>query len=134
MRLPDVPPAPGTSGFAAYLCDRDQPFHGRVFAATRLVPAGRVTTYGDVGSVLGGPRLARQVGWALAALPPDTDVPWHRVINAQASISHRGDLARANEQLRRLEDEGVLFDAAGRCALTALRWGFPQIERLSDRG
>ena len=100
-------------------------FHAAVAAAVHLVPAGRVTTYGDVAGVLGSPRVARQVGWALAALPAGTAVPWHRVINAQGCISHRGDLLRAEEQRRRLEGEGVGFDPAGRVDLAALRWDWP---------
>jgi methylated-DNA-protein-cysteine methyltransferase-like protein len=111
--------------------DRGEPrvcrpgFHARVAAAVRLVPAGRVTTYGDVAGVLGSPRVARQVGWALAALPPGSDVPWHRVINAQGRISHRGDLLRAEEQQRLLEAEGVAFSSGGRVDLVALRWRWP---------
>jgi methylated-DNA-protein-cysteine methyltransferase-like protein len=97
-------------------------FHAKVAAVVREVPAGRVVTYGDVGAALGSPRVARQVGWALAALPVDTDVPWQRVINAKGTISHKGELVRAEEQRRRLEDEGVVFDAAGRVDLARLRW------------
>jgi methylated-DNA-protein-cysteine methyltransferase-like protein len=97
-------------------------FHAQVAAAVRRVPAGRVTTYGDVASVLGSPRVARQVGWALASLPAETDVPWHRVINAQGLISHRGDVLRAEEQRRRLEAEGVVFDPSGVVDLALLRW------------
>ena len=106
---------------------RDEPrvigpgFRARVYDVVRAVPAGRVTTYGDVGTVLGSPRVARQVGFALAALTDET-VPWHRVINASGRISHRGDVVRAEEQKRRLEAEGVEFDANGRLDLVALRW------------
>ena len=57
----------------------------------------------------------------------DTDVPWHRVINSRGMISHRGDVARATEQLDRLETEGVLFDKGGRCDLAKLRWTYPRI-------
>ena len=96
-------------------------FHARVYAVVRRVPAGRVTTYGDVAAALGSPRVARHVGWALAALR-EPDVPWHRVINATGRISARGDLVRAEEQRRRLEDEGVTFDESGRCDLRRLRW------------
>ncbi|HCP44906.1 MAG TPA: cysteine methyltransferase [Deltaproteobacteria bacterium] len=114
--------------------DRTLKFHDRVFAVVRTVPAGSVTTYGDVGSVLGSPRLARQVGWALASLAPDlgatSDVPWHRVINARGSISHRGDIVRAEEQRQRLEAEGVLFDGNGTCDLQTHRWGFPDYKSL----
>jgi len=102
-------------------------FRDRVYAAVRRVPAGRVTTYGDVAAVLGSPRVARHVGWALAALPAGTEVPWHRVINARGTISHRGDLVRAAEQRDRLESEGVDFDPSGRVDLRALRWDWPDL-------
>lgn len=97
-------------------------FNERVYAVVRRVPRGRVTTYGDVGAVLGSPRVARQVGWALAALPSDTDVPWQRVINAKGMVSGRGELGRAELQEALLRQEGVVFDARGRCDLRALRW------------
>jgi len=102
-------------------------FHSRVAAAVRMVPAGRVTTYGDVAGVLGSPRVARQVGWALAALPAGSDVPWHRVINVQGRISYRGDTLRGGEQQRLLEAEGVVFSDGGRLELATLRWDWPEL-------
>lgn len=102
-------------------------FHARVWDRVREVPAGRVTTYGDVAAALGSPRVARQVGWALAALaraPEGSDVPWHRVINAAGAISHRGDAHRADGQRRRLEHEGIAFDGEGRVDLRAHRYRF----------
>jgi methylated-DNA-protein-cysteine methyltransferase-like protein len=99
-------------------------FHGRVHAVVRTVPAGRVTTYGDIATLLGSPRVARHVGYALAALT-DPTVPWHRVINAQGCISHRGDLVRAESQRRRLEAEGIEFDARGRIDLQRFRFRPP---------
>ncbi len=90
-------------------------FHERVYVVVARVPKGRVTTYGDVGGALGSPNVARQVGYALAALPSNRhDVPWHRVINAKGCISFRGDEERGAEQRRRLAKEGVPFDEAGR--------------------
>lgn len=96
-------------------------FHARVYDVVRAVPAGHVTTYGDVAAALGSPRVARHVGWALAALR-DEDVPWHRVINAQGTISYRGDVGRGALQRARLEAEGVTFDARGRVELARYRW------------
>lgn len=96
-------------------------FHARVYAVVREVPAGFVTTYGDVAAVLGSPRVARHVGWALAALQDD-DVPWHRVINSKGMISSRGDVARAELQRARLEAEGVVFDERGRVDLRRFRY------------
>jgi methylated-DNA-protein-cysteine methyltransferase-like protein len=111
------------------MIDPDEPkvigpgWHERVYEVVARVPPGFVTTYGDVATVLGSPRVARQVGWALAALPFDRDdVPWHRVINAQGAISHRGDLVRGSEQQRRLEAEGIEFDEAGRVQLKRYRY------------
>jgi methylated-DNA-protein-cysteine methyltransferase-like protein len=100
-------------------------FHATVYEAVRRVPAGRVTTYGDVATVLGSPRVARHVGWALSALPTDTEVPWHRVINAKGMMSFRGDTWRGEEQRARLEGEGILFDGRGKVDLKRLRWAWP---------
>ncbi len=100
-------------------------FRARVYARVREVPAGFVTTYGDVATVLGSPRVARHVGYALAALD-DPGVPWHRVVNAAGRISHRGDLVRAEGQRHRLEAEGIVFDANGRLPLERHRFRFPE--------
>lgn len=96
-------------------------FNRRVYAATALIPAGRVATYGDIGTLLGSPRVARHVGYALAALQ-DADVPWHRVINARGRISARGEVVRAELQQLRLEQEGVVFSPAGVIDLRQFRW------------
>ena len=97
-------------------------FRDRVYNVVRSIPSGKVLTYGDVGAILGSPRVARQVGFALAALPEGTEVPWHRVINAKGMISARGDVERPMEQQMRLEAEGIVFSDAGRCDLRAVRW------------
>jgi len=106
---------------------RNDGFYRRVYAVVSLVPPGRVTTYGDVGTMLGSPRIARQVGWALASLPPDSDVPWQRVINAHGMVSWRGELARAALQEALLRAEGVAIAERGRLDLEALRWHYPGV-------
>jgi methylated-DNA-protein-cysteine methyltransferase-like protein len=88
-------------------------FRSQVYAVVKTVAKGTVTTYGDVAGALGSRRVARQVGFALAALEDDT-VPWHRVINAQGRISFKGDLTRAGAQRKRLEREGIRFDGSER--------------------
>jgi methylated-DNA-protein-cysteine methyltransferase-like protein len=99
-------------------------FNARVYAVVRRVPPGFVTTYGDVATMLGSPRVARQVGYALAALNDD-EVPWQRVINAQGRVSSKGDVVRATLQRAKLEAEGVAFDATDRVAdFPARRWQF----------
>lgn len=104
-------------------------FNARVHAVVRLVPPGFVTTYGQVATLLGSPRVARHVGFALAALlNPEEPVPWHRVINSQGRISHRGDVLRAQHQRELLEREGVVFDARERVDLSRFRYTFPDYQ------
>lgn len=100
-------------------------FNRKVYALASLVPPGRVSTYGDIATALGSVRVARQVGYALAALD-DASVPWHRIINREGRISGRGDTLRAETQEAMLRSEGVIFDEKGRCDLKALRWVFAE--------
>ena len=94
----------------------------RIYDAVRRIPCGRVSTYGDVARAAGLPGHARQVGYALAALDAETDVPWHRVINAAGRVSARaGD--RSVEELQRslLRAEGIRFGGAGAIDLRRYR-------------
>lgn len=91
----------------------------RIYAEVRRIPSGRVSTYGGIARRLGGCG-ARQVGYAMAALPDGSPVPWHRVINHKGEISLREGAAR---QRALLEAEGVLFDLKGRIDLS--RYGWP---------
>jgi methylated-DNA-protein-cysteine methyltransferase-like protein len=93
-----------------------------VYAIVRRIPRGRVATYGQIAALAGFPGHARQVGYALHALPQDTTVPWHRVVNARGSISLRRSGGYAVEQRLRLEREGISFDVSGRLPLERLRW------------
>lgn len=103
-------------------------FNGRVYAVVRRVPPGFVTTYGDVATMLGSPRVARQVGYALAALPEPEDVPWQRVVNAQGRISSKGDVVRAELQRMKLEAEGVALEPTGRIAdFERVRFRYPDV-------
>jgi methylated-DNA-protein-cysteine methyltransferase-like protein len=119
-------------------------FFDRVYVVVKLIPKGKVATYGQVAAILEHPRAARTVGWALHGLPERLAacVPWHRVINAQGRISNtsgrkfsrlphrraRGGKPRAGgaeEQLRRLKKEGIKFDKTGRCDLRKCLWEPP---------
>ena len=93
------------------------------YAIARKVPAGRVTTYGAVAAEAGLPGRARQVGYAMAALPDDHDVSWHRVINARGEVSPRaGGTAFEKIQRNLLEAEGIVFNARGRVDLDRFGW------------
>jgi methylated-DNA-protein-cysteine methyltransferase-like protein len=85
-----------------------------IYRAVRKVPRGRVASYGQIAELAGLEGHARQVGYALHALPDGSGVPWHRVINAKGEISPRS--AGDSHELQRmlLEAEGVKFDKRGR--------------------
>jgi len=80
-----------------------------IYAVVRMIPNGSVATYGQIARLAGRPNGARQVGYALAALPDEHDVPWHRVINAQGKVSLRATPGYEDVQQLLLEDEGVEF-------------------------
>ena len=80
----------------------------RIYAVVSRIPRGRVATYGQVAALARLPRQARFVGYALHALPADSDVPWHRVVNAAGRISLRADAFAHDElQAHLLRREGV---------------------------
>jgi methylated-DNA-protein-cysteine methyltransferase-like protein len=84
-------------------------FFASVCALVRLIPRGRVATYGQVAALVGVPRGARAVGWALGGIGArDARVPWHRVVGSGGRISLDGRPAGA-VQRRRLRQEGVRF-------------------------
>lgn len=104
----------------------------KIWAAVRRIPKGRVATYGQIATVAGYDGHARQVGYAMAALPQGSDVPWHRVVNSYGEISLRsgGD----SDELQRLllEAEGVEFGTNGRIDLRRYRWE-PRLTKRRER-
>jgi methylated-DNA-protein-cysteine methyltransferase-like protein len=94
----------------------------RVYDVVNSIESGYVATYGQVAAIVGMPGAARQVGWALAALAQESDVPWHRVINAQGEISPRGGPQIVDMQRALLESEGIEFNARGRIDLECYAW------------
>ncbi len=96
--------------------------HKRIYAVVRRIPRGRVATYGQVAELTGLGGHARLVGYALGALPDESKVPWHRVVNTRGEISQRREPGGDLVQRRALEAEGVQFDARGRIRLDRYRW------------
>lgn len=107
------------------------PFYERIYNVVRQIPSGKVTTYGQIAKIVDR-CTARMVGYAMAALLSNTDVPWQRVINYKGEISRRSRGDGSLRQRKLLEEEGVRFDGRGRVDLKKVRW--PGLDRRRTRG
>ncbi|HEV7503223.1 MAG TPA: MGMT family protein, partial [Vicinamibacteria bacterium] len=92
-----------------------------IYAVVSRIPRGRDATYGQVARLAGLPGHARLVGFAMAALPDGTRVPWHRVVNARGACSLRQDGVGHFVQRERLRRERVRFED-GRIRLEQFLW------------
>ncbi|MGD8904931.1 MAG: MGMT family protein [Anaerolineae bacterium] len=97
-------------------------FFEQVYQVVRCIPPGKVATYGQIARILGKPRGARTVGWALHSLPEGRDVPWQRVINARGIITLDAHGPGGAIQRSLLEAEGIKFDEQGRVDLEVCGW------------
>ena len=81
----------------------------KIYRIVKKIPEGTVATYGQIATLAGYPGRARQVGYALAGMPEEMDLPWHRVVNAQGKISPRAHSQFHQLQYLLLEEEGIVF-------------------------
>ena len=108
----------------------DNDYRERVFRIVRMIPKGRVMTYGQIAEILGEGYTPRTVGFVMHSSNDKT--PWHRVINAQGGCSTRGLVLPHDKQQRMLEAEGVSFNARGRCSLEQYVW-IPELTKLKGK-
>lgn len=95
-----------------------------VYEVVKLIPPGRVATYGDIAAYL-GTRSSRYVGWALNHSHLDISVPAHRVVNRLGILSGRHHFEDPNEMAARLEAEGIeVLNGEKVKEFERLRWQF----------
>ncbi|MBP7496073.1 MAG: MGMT family protein [Bacteroidales bacterium] len=82
-------------------------FFEQVYEVTKLVPYGRVTTYGAIAEYLGAKGSARMVGWAMNKAHSLPDVPAHRVVNRNGLLTGKFHFGGVNVMQELLENEGV---------------------------
>ena len=94
----------------------------RIYDVVKLIPYGQVATYGQVADLAGLIGKPRVVGYALFRVTSDTDIPWHRVVNAKGEVS-RSSLRDGNDDLQALllKEEGIVFKK-GKLDLKQYRW------------
>ena len=95
------------------------PFFQNVYATVERIPRGKVASYGQIAKILGKPRGAREVGWAMRHCPEG--LPWQRVVMADGSVTG-GEHSELELRRVMLEEEGVLFLADGRVDMKECGW------------
>lgn len=93
------------------------PFFEQVYAVVEQIPYGKVISYGQIARLLGRPRAAREVGWAMRCCPER--LPWQRVVMADGSVA--GGMF-SDTRKAALESEGVPFLPDGRVDMSSCRW------------
>ena len=93
-------------------------FFQRVYSLVRQIPAGACASYSQLAYLLGAPRAARQVGWAMRCCP--AQLPWHRVVKSDGAIA--GADVYAAIRRARLEEENIVFLKDGRVNMQVCAW------------
>lgn len=89
------------------LNDKNKDFFEQVYNVTRLIPFGRVTSYGAIATYLGAKKSSRMVGWAMNAAHRIPDVPAHRVVNRNGLLTGKMHFESPDQMQRLLEMENV---------------------------
>ncbi|QZT35818.1 MGMT family protein [Halosquirtibacter xylanolyticus] len=104
-------------------------FNERVFFVVRLIPEGRVTTYGMIAKFVGAPKAARMVGWAMNRSHEQQEyIPAHRVVNRNGLLTGKAHF-KGESMAARLEREGICIKENKIQQLDSLLWDpFNEIE------
>lgn len=102
------------------MIENEPSFSEKVKTIIRMIPPGKVSTYGEIAAYAGDPRGARQVSWVLHSSSQKDRLPWHRVINSKGQISLRGSGHEMQKAL--LEKEGIRFDEKDTIDLGIYLW------------
>jgi len=97
-------------------------FFQKVYEVVRLIPYGRVTSYGAVARYLGSSRSARMVGWALNSSHNMDDIPAHRVVNRMGMLTGKHHFGGTSAMQQMLESEGVKVKGNTVCNFQGLLW------------
>jgi methylated-DNA-protein-cysteine methyltransferase-like protein len=117
--------------------DNSKSTYAAIYEIVHQIPFGKVATYGQIAELAGLYGKARLVGYALFRVAPDSEIPWHRVINAKGQVSE-SPLRYGSDYLQRslLEAEGIVFAAGDRIHLRQYLWApdFLEAEEAREAG
>lgn len=89
------------------MSSKQQNFFSDVYEVVKLIPFGRVSSYGAIAQYLGAAGSARMVGWAMNASHTMPEIPAHRVVNRNGLLSGRHQFAEPDQMEKLLKAEGV---------------------------
>ncbi len=89
------------------LSSRNSDFFDMVYEVVKLIPYGRVTSYGAIAKYLGSARSSRMVGWAMNASHRIPDFPAHRVVNRNGLLTGKMHFPDPTVMERKLQEEGI---------------------------
>lgn len=97
-------------------------FFSRVYNLVSKIPEGKVATYGQIAILLGEPRSARIVGWAMRKAPDSLHLPCHRVVNKSGKLSPDYVFGSSDLQRSLLKSEGIIFKRNGHIDIEKCLW------------
>ena len=89
----------------------------KIYEAVKLIPKGRVATYGQIAAIAGNRNWARTVGNALHNNPDPDSIPCYRVVNRKGRLADAFVFGGINRQYELLKADGVEFDKKGNVML-----------------
>lgn len=94
----------------------------KIYSVVKMIPKGKVASYGTVAALAGNPRRARVVGYALHVNPEPGKIPCHRVVTRSGEVSKAFAFGGENMQRQLLSEEGIEFLDDGRVDMARFAW------------
>lgn len=94
----------------------------KIYEVVKMIPRGKVASYGQVAALAGNPRWSRVVGYALHVNPDPETIPCYRVVTKHGELSQAFVFGGINRQRELLEADGVEFDNEGRVKMSEFAW------------
>ncbi|MGB0933269.1 MAG: MGMT family protein [Lishizhenia sp.] len=92
------------------ISEKNRDFFEQVYAVVKLIPEGKVTSYGAIAKYLSTARASRMVGWAMNAAHGKPEIPAHRVVNRNGMLTGKMHFSSPTEMESRLKSEGLKIE------------------------
>lgn len=96
----------------------------RIYDAVKLIPKGKVASYGQIAAIAGNPRWSRVVGFALHVNPDPDNIPCYRVVTKDGKPSDAFVFGGIHQQILMLQNDGVEFKMNGCVDMERFQWKY----------